>query len=114
MVSLPFKFLGIPIGINHRHHTSWEPVINLFWKKLSIWKGSDKVMDSDEEVLEKSNSPISPITRAKAKRTDGVFSFFEVENNNRLGYIVKIRRNIKKKVLKCPWVKLFWARIETF
>lgn len=51
-------------------------------------------------LTKKSNSPISPITRAKAKRTDGVFSFFEVENNNRLGYIVKLRRNIKKKVLK--------------
>ncbi|GKV28743.1 hypothetical protein SLEP1_g37755 [Rubroshorea leprosula] len=35
----PFKYLGIPIGGNHKRVAMWKPMVDSFRKKLSTWKG---------------------------------------------------------------------------
>ncbi|GKV45171.1 hypothetical protein SLEP1_g52281 [Rubroshorea leprosula] len=35
----PFKYLGIPIGGNHRKLAMWQPLVDSFKKKLASWKG---------------------------------------------------------------------------
>ncbi|GKV16356.1 hypothetical protein SLEP1_g27009 [Rubroshorea leprosula] len=35
----PFKYLGIPIGGNHRKLAMWQPLVDTFKKKLASWKG---------------------------------------------------------------------------
>ncbi|GKV31185.1 hypothetical protein SLEP1_g39903 [Rubroshorea leprosula] len=35
----PFKYLGIPIGGSSRKKAFWKPLVELFSKKLSTWKG---------------------------------------------------------------------------
>lgn len=37
--SIPFKFLGLPIGDNPRRCNTWEPVVATFRKRLALWKG---------------------------------------------------------------------------
>ncbi|CAL0303504.1 unnamed protein product [Lupinus luteus] len=36
--SIPFKFLGIPVGANPRRSSMWNPIIDSFKKKLSFWQ----------------------------------------------------------------------------
>ncbi|XP_071740651.1 uncharacterized protein [Rutidosis leptorrhynchoides] len=36
--SLPFNYLGLPIGVNMKKLSSWKPVIEKFEKRLSDWK----------------------------------------------------------------------------
>ncbi|GKV25593.1 hypothetical protein SLEP1_g35004 [Rubroshorea leprosula] len=36
---LPFKYLGTPVGGNHRRIALWQPLVNSFKKKLASWKG---------------------------------------------------------------------------
>nr|XP_043639112.1 uncharacterized protein LOC122610185 [Erigeron canadensis] len=38
--SLPFKYLGIPIGCSSTRIATWEPIISKFKKKLSTWKAN--------------------------------------------------------------------------
>ncbi|CAL0315533.1 unnamed protein product [Lupinus luteus] len=35
--SVPFKFLGIPVGANPRRISTWSPVIDVFKRRLSSW-----------------------------------------------------------------------------
>jgi len=35
--SLPFKYLGLPIGANHRRITTWEPLLDHVMKRLNLW-----------------------------------------------------------------------------
>jgi hypothetical protein len=35
--SIPFKFLGIPVGANPRRFTTWQPILDMFNKKLAVW-----------------------------------------------------------------------------
>ncbi|GKU88289.1 hypothetical protein SLEP1_g2571 [Rubroshorea leprosula] len=37
--SLPCKYLGIPLGADPRRIVTWKPLIDLFKRKLSTWKG---------------------------------------------------------------------------
>ncbi|GKV51190.1 hypothetical protein SLEP1_g57860 [Rubroshorea leprosula] len=37
--SMPFKYLGIPIGGNQRRIAFWKPLLETFNKKLHTWKG---------------------------------------------------------------------------
>ncbi|KAJ9564081.1 hypothetical protein OSB04_000047 [Centaurea solstitialis] len=39
--SLPFTYLGLPIGCSMNRCESWEPVLNKFLSKLSNWKASN-------------------------------------------------------------------------
>ncbi|GKU85525.1 hypothetical protein SLEP1_g191 [Rubroshorea leprosula] len=41
---LPFKYLGIPIGGNHRKLAMWQPLVNSFKKKLTSWKGQNLLL----------------------------------------------------------------------
>ena len=36
--SLPFRYLGLPIGANPRTVSMWDPMVEKFEKKLSSWK----------------------------------------------------------------------------
>ncbi|GKV46774.1 hypothetical protein SLEP1_g53743 [Rubroshorea leprosula] len=36
---LPFRYLGIPIGGNHRRRAMWQPMVESVRKKLASWKG---------------------------------------------------------------------------
>nr|GEX60865.1 RNA-directed DNA polymerase, eukaryota, reverse transcriptase zinc-binding domain protein [Tanacetum cinerariifolium] len=36
--TLPFKYLGIPAGCNMSRFSYWEPIINKFSSRLSLWK----------------------------------------------------------------------------
>lgn len=38
--SLPFTYLGLPIGGNTSRLALWDPIIDRMRKKLSTWKGS--------------------------------------------------------------------------
>ncbi|GKU90507.1 hypothetical protein SLEP1_g4496 [Rubroshorea leprosula] len=38
---LPFKYLGIPAGGNHRKVALWKPLLESFKKKLASWKGQN-------------------------------------------------------------------------
>ncbi|MCI07485.1 LINE-1 reverse transcriptase like, partial [Trifolium medium] len=35
--TIPFKFLGIPVGANPRRKETWKPVVDAMFKKLSSW-----------------------------------------------------------------------------
>ncbi|GKV35410.1 hypothetical protein SLEP1_g43679 [Rubroshorea leprosula] len=37
--NFPFKYLGVPIGGSHRKLHFWKPLVDVFSKKLSAWKG---------------------------------------------------------------------------
>nr|KYP43495.1 Putative ribonuclease H protein At1g65750 family [Cajanus cajan] len=39
--SLPFSYLGLPIGANPRLLKTWDPVISKVQKRLSKWKGKN-------------------------------------------------------------------------
>ncbi|GKV02337.1 hypothetical protein SLEP1_g14790 [Rubroshorea leprosula] len=41
----PFKYLGIPIGGSSRKKAFWRPLVELFAKKLSAWKGTIHSLD---------------------------------------------------------------------
>ncbi|GKB18467.1 putative RNA-directed DNA polymerase, eukaryota, reverse transcriptase zinc-binding domain protein [Tanacetum coccineum] len=36
--TLPFKYLGVPVGCNMSRCSYWEPIINKFSSRLSLWK----------------------------------------------------------------------------
>jgi len=36
--TVPFTYLGLPVGANHMHLLTWQPLKNSFHKKLSSWK----------------------------------------------------------------------------
>ncbi|KAJ0508909.1 putative RNA-directed DNA polymerase [Helianthus annuus] len=40
MGSLPFTYLGVPIGANMKRAVYWQPVVDKFHKKLSSWKAN--------------------------------------------------------------------------
>jgi hypothetical protein len=37
--SIPFKFLGIPVGANPRRKTTWLPILASMKQRLCTWKG---------------------------------------------------------------------------
>ncbi|MCH80366.1 LINE-1 reverse transcriptase like, partial [Trifolium medium] len=37
--SIPFKFLGIPVGANPRRQQTWQPIVESITKRLSSWNG---------------------------------------------------------------------------
>jgi hypothetical protein len=37
--SIPFRFLGIPVGANPRRCATWSPILNSIKSKLSSWRG---------------------------------------------------------------------------
>ncbi|CAI8594931.1 unnamed protein product [Vicia faba] len=36
--SLPFRYLGLPIGVNPRLASTWDPLVNLLSRRLMSWK----------------------------------------------------------------------------
>jgi hypothetical protein len=37
--SIPFKFLGIPVGANPRRKATWTPILDSIKRRLSAWNG---------------------------------------------------------------------------
>jgi hypothetical protein len=37
--SIPFRFLGIPVGANPRRKSTWLPIIESMNKRLGVWNG---------------------------------------------------------------------------
>lgn len=37
----PFKYLGLPIGANHRKKSTWDPVVEKVRKRLSLWNNKN-------------------------------------------------------------------------
>jgi hypothetical protein len=37
--SIPFRFLGIPVGAKPRRRSTWVPIIESMKKRLSTWNG---------------------------------------------------------------------------
>jgi hypothetical protein len=37
--TIPFRFLGIPVGANPRRKCTWNPIIDNMRKRLNVWKG---------------------------------------------------------------------------
>jgi hypothetical protein len=37
--SIPFRFLGIPVGANPRRKATWSTILEIMRKRLSIWNG---------------------------------------------------------------------------
>ncbi|KAK2457421.1 hypothetical protein QL285_004692 [Trifolium repens] len=37
--SIPFRFLGIPVGANPRRKGTWAPIVDSLRKRLSVWSG---------------------------------------------------------------------------
>lgn len=38
VVSLPIRYLGLPLGANPRRIATWNPVIERFKKEVALWK----------------------------------------------------------------------------
>lgn len=41
IIRLPFMFLGISVGVNHRRKETWLPIISKLTKRLSSWRGKN-------------------------------------------------------------------------
>ena len=39
IMKVPFKYLGIPVGANHRRIEFWQDMIQKIQKRLALWKG---------------------------------------------------------------------------
>lgn len=37
-VSLPIKYLGLPFGAKYKNSLSWEPVVEMYERRLASWK----------------------------------------------------------------------------
>ncbi|CAI8617498.1 unnamed protein product [Vicia faba] len=37
----PFKYLGLPVGGNHRRMGSWKSVVDTVWRRLSSWNNNN-------------------------------------------------------------------------
>lgn len=35
--SLPFRYLGLPVGANHRSSAIWQPLVDLLDRRLNSW-----------------------------------------------------------------------------
>jgi hypothetical protein len=39
VISIPFRFLGIPVGANPQRKATWSPIVDIVRKRLSVWNG---------------------------------------------------------------------------
>ncbi|MCH85046.1 RNA-directed DNA polymerase (Reverse transcriptase) [Trifolium medium] len=80
--SIPFKFLGIPVGANPRSCKTWQPILDLMEKRLAKWKGKYLSIDGRFVLI---NSVLSSLPLY-------FFSFFRASKKI-IQAIIKIQRN---------------------
>ncbi|PNX97198.1 cysteine-rich receptor-like protein kinase, partial [Trifolium pratense] len=97
--SIPFKFLGLPVGANPRSLNTWKPVVESMTKRLSGWNGRHLSIGGRVTLI---NSVLSSLPLY-------FFSFFKAPKGV-IQQLVKIQRNFlwggglgDKKLC---WVKL--------
>jgi hypothetical protein len=101
--TLPFKFLGIPVGSNPRRRETWKPVVEAMSKKLSTWTSRHLSM----------GGRITLINSVLASMPLYFFSFYKAPSCV-LKQLVRIQRNflwgggLEEK--KLCWVK--WDHIS--
>ncbi|GKV05586.1 hypothetical protein SLEP1_g17582 [Rubroshorea leprosula] len=99
---LPFKYLGIPVGGNHRKLALWKPLLESFKKKLASWKGQNLSLRGRITLL---NSMLSSLLVY-------LMSAFKIPKGT-IHSLDKIRRNILWGGLgeekKIKWVS--WERV---
>ncbi|GKV45492.1 hypothetical protein SLEP1_g52564 [Rubroshorea leprosula] len=99
---LPFKYLGIPIGGNHRKLSMWKPLMESFKKKLASWKSQNLSLGGRITLL---NSVLSSLLVY-------LMSAYLIPKGT-LSSLDKIRRNFlwegSKEEKKIKWVS--WERV---
>ncbi|XP_058725516.1 uncharacterized protein LOC131596794 [Vicia villosa] len=50
--SMPFVFLGLPVGANHRRKTTWKPIFTKLSRKLAAWQGKHLSLGEPRVVWE--------------------------------------------------------------
>ncbi|KAM0033825.1 hypothetical protein Hdeb2414_s0016g00490411 [Helianthus debilis subsp. tardiflorus] len=93
--SLPFTYLGIPIGVNMKRAKFWSPVVEKFKSKLSKWKErylsfsgrvtmAKSVLGSlPSYYLSLSVAPKCILNKLESIRRDFVWGFFETNKKLR-------------------------------
>jgi hypothetical protein len=100
--TLPFKFLGIPVGANPRRKETWKPVVESMTKRLNTWSSRHLSYDGRITLI---NSVLSSLPLH-------FFSFFKAPKCI-INQLVRIQRNflwgggVEDK--KLCWVK--WEHI---
>ncbi|KAK2409977.1 hypothetical protein QL285_045372 [Trifolium repens] len=51
--SIPFRFLGIPVGANPRRSATWSPILESIKKRLGVWNGRNLSIGGDSEYPKK-------------------------------------------------------------
>lgn len=100
--SIPFKYLGIPIGANPRKENTWRPVIDLLNKRLSSWRKKHLSIGGRLTLI---NSVLNSLPI--------YFMSFYKAPKKVINKIVSIQRNFlwggSLGVRKIAWVK--WERV---
>jgi hypothetical protein len=100
--SIPFRFLGIPVGADPRRRATWIPIIESMKKRLSIWNGRILSIGGRVTLI---NSVLSSLPLY-------YFSFFKAPSCV-LKELVTIQRNFlwggREGERKMCWVS--WERI---
>ncbi|XP_058760756.1 uncharacterized protein LOC131634106 [Vicia villosa] len=67
---LPFLFLGLPVGANHRRKDTWKPVFKKLSRRLATWQGKHVSLGGKVTLLNSvlNNIPIYWLSFFKAPR----------------------------------------------
>ncbi|PNX82415.1 cysteine-rich receptor-like protein kinase, partial [Trifolium pratense] len=100
--SIPFKFLGLPVGANPRRQATWKPIVESAAKKLSCWNSRNLSIGGRVTLI---NSVLSSLPLY-------FFSFYKAPRCV-INQLVRIQRNflwgggVEDK--KLCWVK--WSQV---
>ncbi|GKV48452.1 hypothetical protein SLEP1_g55265 [Rubroshorea leprosula] len=79
---LPFKYLGTPVGGNHRRIAMWQPLVNSFKKKLASWKGQNLSLGGRITLLNSMLSSLPVYLMSAYKIPKGIlFSLDKIRRN---------------------------------
>ncbi|PNY11621.1 cysteine-rich receptor-like protein kinase, partial [Trifolium pratense] len=100
--TIPFKFLGIPVGANPRRKATWTPIVDSMTKRLSRWNGRNLSIGGRVTLI---NSVLSSLPLY-------FFSFYKAPIGI-INQLVRIQRNFlwggSAEVKKLCWVS--WAQV---
>ncbi|GAU48536.1 hypothetical protein TSUD_282880 [Trifolium subterraneum] len=100
--SIPFKFLGIPVGANPRRRETWKPIVESLAKRLSSWNGRNLLIGGRVTLI---NSVLSSLPLY-------FFSFYKAPRCI-INQLVRLQRNFLwgggTEVKKICWVK--WTQV---
>ncbi|GKU89787.1 hypothetical protein SLEP1_g3881 [Rubroshorea leprosula] len=99
---LPFKYLGTPVGGNHRRIAMWQPLVNSFKKKLASWNGQNLSLGGRITLLNSVLSSLPMYLMSAYKIPKGIFSSLDKIHMNFLWGGMRERKKIS-------WVN--WERV---